>query len=187
MPNGLDVMRRLGINPNRFAALRKPPVPWEQQWQGKEIEQLVGIADKPFDLSFMDVPGFREAEERATLEPIRRTFGTAQRRGYQQSLRTGQPISAGATVLAGQEGRAIREQTASNFLRNIRTGIDLAGRRFGQRFQISQFQEGRRRFEEELKEARKRRRAATAASIAGGLGELAGTGLAIAFPPKAAT
>lgn len=170
----------------RIRAKHKPPVPWDQQWQGQEIKQLADIADKPFDLSFMDVPGFKEAEERATIEPIRRSFGVAQRRGFQQSLRTGSPVSAASTALAGQEGRAVREAGASNFLRNIRTGIDLAGRRFQQRFGISQFQEGRRQFEENLKEARKRRRASTATAIAGGLGDLAGTGLAIAFPPKAA-
>lgn len=164
----------------------RPPVPWDQQWQGQEVAQLAKIADQPFDLSFMDVPGFQEAQNRATLDPIRRTFGTATRRGIQAALRTGGPVGAQINTLAGQEGEAIRQQGASNFLRNMQTGIDLAGRRFQQRFGISQFQEGRRTFEENLKEARKRRRAATLTSLAGGLGDLAGTGLALAFPPKAA-
>lgn len=160
-----------------LASRRKPAVPWDQQWQGQEIGQLADIADKPFDLSFMDVPGFREAEDRATLAPIRRGFSVARRQGLNQSLRTGAPISALYSTLAGQEGQAIQGQTASNFLRNMRTGIDLAGRRFQQRFGISQFQEGRRQFEENLKEARKRRRAATVGAVAGGLGDIAGIGV----------
>jgi hypothetical protein len=172
-------------NPKDKDRFRKARAAFEE----RRVESGRGMTEKaleqPFDMSFM-TPELKAAQDETTLAPIRRSFSAANRRGFQQSLRTGSPVGAMATALAGGEADAIRQQSAQNFLTNTGLAFDVSGRRVSGGLNLANFAGDRSRYSEEQIQREKDRRAAKFGAITGAVGDLAGAGLALAFPPAGA-
>lgn len=142
------------------------------------------LAETPLDLSFR-TPEYLAAQDVSTLAPIRREFGTARKQGIDASLRTGGPVGAFITSLQGQEGDVLAEQGGRNFLGDVEFGANLAQRKFGNVMDVSQFEEGRRQFNEQVKAQKEAQKRSFLGQTLGTLGSLAGTAASIAFPPAA--
>lgn len=145
MANGADVLRRLGFKDDelqRRFGLPPRPAPFDERaWEQRLANELYGYARQPLDMSFM-TPEFEAAQQRATIDPLRRSFGIARKQGIDASLRTGGPVGAFINANAGAEGEAVGQQASRNFLTNTEFGADLASRKFGQSMDAANFQRG---------------------------------------------
>lgn len=154
---------------------------YERAKEQARINESHYLAEQPLDRSFM-TPEFEAAQNRLTIDPIRRSFGLARQQGLQQSLRTGGPVGALYSSLAGQEGEAIGNQASRNFLTNTETAMDLAGRRFGQNLASTEFAAGQGELEKQ-REERRQARGSKFGRFARGVAGLAGTALGGGFNP----
>lgn len=149
--------------------------PHDKFARAKAARALADIAaNQSIDLSFM-TPEFQAAQERTTLDPLRRGYSAARRRGLATSLRAGQPVGAMLNSLTGQEGQAVADVGARNFLSNQSFGAELAGRRFQERFAEYQAEQGAAE--------RQQARGSKFSRFVGGLASIALPAAAMLFPP----
>lgn len=101
---------------------------------------------KPFDYSFR-TPEYIKAQQETTIDPINREFGLAQQRGLGESLRTGGPVGALYSSLAGQQGDVLKEVGGQNYLNDVNMAANAADRKFANLGAGAGFGEGQRQFD----------------------------------------